>query len=392
LIRSAILDYVGRKAGMDYFSLRMHRELCNLGVENTLYTNFAEGSDAEVRHVFPWETGQSRPGTATMRYVTGIMRTFQGIRRAKSKHFIFHYFKAGIREALVLLMARRHGQCIHLLVHDVESLDTSNNHNRLKGFIAKFLRQWIFHHACDHAYTFSQAAADELLQLEPSLRERLIVLHHGHFLDLPLPEPSREQARRDILIEEGTVTLLFFGQIKASKGPEVLLQAMEQTRDPRLRLIIAGQSRDYDIEEGLRQWTSPDTRSRIRLMNRYITDPERDMLFKACDAVVLPYHRIYNSGVLMMALSYGRPVIASDLPANREIINDERLGLLFEAGKALSLTEVLRRYLLCATPPSNSVTICSNRSEIRAILTQRFSWKDTAQGINQVIRQHAEIS
>jgi glycosyltransferase involved in cell wall biosynthesis len=94
----------------------------------------------------------------------------------------------------------------------------------------------------------------------------------------------------------------------------------------------------------------------------------------------------------MMALSYGRPVIASDLPANREIINDERLGLLFEAGKALSLTEVLRRYLLCATPPSNSVTICSNRSEIRAILTQRFSWKDTAQGINQVIRQHAEIS
>lgn len=99
---SAILDYVGRKAGMDYFSLRMHRELLNLGVENTLYTNFSESSDASVRHVFPWEAGPRSRWSSTLSYVTGILRTFQGIRRQKSQHFIFHYFKGELREALVL--------------------------------------------------------------------------------------------------------------------------------------------------------------------------------------------------------------------------------------------------------------------------------------------------
>jgi len=353
LSRSAILDYVGRKAGMDYFSLRMHHELCNLGIENTLYTNFSENSDAAIRQVFSWEAGPRSRWSATLGYVAGILRTFQGIRRQKSQHFIFHYFKGGLREALVLELARWHGQHIHLLVHDVESLDTASLSNGLGGGMAKILRRWILHHTCDHAYTFSQVAADELLQHEPALRDRLTVLHHGHFLDLPRPTPSREQAMQELQIEEGAVTLLFFGQIKASKGLEILLQAMESVQDPRLRLIIAGQSRDFDLEGALAQWTSPETRSRILLMNRYIRDEERDSLFKACDAVVLPYHRIYNSGVLLMALSYGRLVIASDLPANREILEHPGLGLLFATGQASDLSEQIRR-ILHTEPPKTT--------------------------------------
>ena len=359
---------------MDYFSLRLHRELRNLGVENTLYTNFSESSDASVRHVFPWEAGPRSRWSSTLGYVTGILRTFQGIRRQKSQHFIFHYFKGGLREALVLGLARWHGQCIHLLVHDVESLDTARLSNGLGGAMAKILRRWILHHACDHAYTFSQAAADELLQHEPALRERLTVLHHGHFLDLPRPTPSREQAMQELQIEEDTVTLLFFGQIKASKGLEILLQAMESVEDPRLRLIIAGQSRDFDLEGALAQWTSPVTRSRIRLMNRYIRDEERDSLFKACDAVVLPYHRIYNSGVLMMALSYGRLVIASDLPANREILEHPGLGLLFATGQSSALARTLMQVL-------EHTDWNLQIQHIQPKLLERFSWSRVAKGI-----------
>jgi len=34
-------------------------------------------------------------------------------------------------------------------------------------------------------------------------------VNNGHFLDLPLPAPSREQARQELRIEEETVTLLY---------------------------------------------------------------------------------------------------------------------------------------------------------------------------------------
>ncbi|MFM8687017.1 MAG: glycosyltransferase [Bacteroidota bacterium] len=191
---------------------------------------------------------------------------------------------------------------------------------------------------------------------------------------VPRPTPSREQAMQEHQIEEGTVTLLFFGQIKASKGLEILLQAMESVLDPRLRLIIAGQSRDFDLEGALAQWTSPETRSRIRLMNRYIRDEERDSLFKACDAVVLPYHRIYNSGVLMMALSYGRLVIASDLPANREILEHPGLGLLFATGQSSALARTLMQVL-------EHTDWNLQIQHIKPKLLERFSWSGVAKGI-----------
>ena len=79
-------------------------------------------------------------------------------------------------------------------------------------------------------------------------------------------------------------------------------------------------------------------------MNRYITDEERDKLFKACVLVVLPHHRIYNSGVFMMALSYSRPVITSDLPTNRKILSHESFILLFESGQPNKLSDQIFFY------------------------------------------------
>jgi glycosyltransferase involved in cell wall biosynthesis len=353
LIRSAILDYVGRKAGMDYFSLRMHRELCNLGIQNTLYTNFSESSDDTVRHVFPWEAGPRNRWSSTLGYVTGILRTFQGIRRQKSQHFIFHYFKGGLREALVLELARWHGQRIHLLVHDVERLDQSTPHNWFSDFMERFLRRRIMVHGCHHAYTFSQAAAVELLQHAPNLKGRLTVLRHGHFLDLPLPVPTQAQARQALQIKEGTTTLLFFGQIKASKGLDILLEAMNLVQDPDVHLVIAGSARDVDPQERIQTLVKPSVQERIHLHQRYIHDQERDAWFKACDVLVVPYRRIYNSGVLMMGLSYGKTVIASDLPANQEIIQHGINGYLFENGNPLDLAQSIIRLTHASNRPSS---------------------------------------
>jgi len=328
---------------MDYFSLRLHRELRNLGVENTLYTNFSESSDASVRHVFPWEAGARSRWSSTLGYVTGILRTFQGIRRQKSQHFIFHYFKGGLREALVLELARWHGQRIHLLVHDVERLDQSTPQNWFIDFMGGLLRRRIMSRCCHHAYTFSQAAADELLQHAPNLKGRLTVLRHGHFLDLPLPVPTQAQARQALQIKDGTTTLLFFGQIKASKGLDILLEAMNLVQDPDVHLVIAGSAKDVDPQERIQTLVKPSVQMQIHLHNRYVNDQERDAWFKACDILVVPYRRIYNSGVLMMGLSYGKTVIASDLPANREIIQNGFNGWLFEDGNPSDLAQIIIR-------------------------------------------------
>jgi len=68
-------------------------------------------------------------------------------------------------------------------------------------------------------------------------------------------------------------------------------------------------------------------------------DEERELLFFAADVNVLPYRVIYQSGVLLMAMSHGLPVIASDLPANKEIITHGKSGLLFCSEDAEDLAE-----------------------------------------------------
>ena len=62
--------------------------------------------------------------------------------------------------------------------------------------------------------------------------------------------------------------------------------------------------------------------------------------YSASDVVVLPYRKIYQSGVLMMSLCYKKPVIVSNLPSFKEIVDDKKTALFFksEDSNSLSLT------------------------------------------------------
>lgn len=61
----------------------------------------------------------------------------------------------------------------------------------------------------------------------------------------------------------------------------------------------------------------------------YIPKNMVDNYYYASDAVILPYKQIYQSGVLLMAMSYGIPVIASNLPRMLEILKKEENEVLF---------------------------------------------------------------
>jgi glycosyltransferase involved in cell wall biosynthesis len=98
-----------------------------------------------------------------------------------------------------------------------------------------------------------------------------------------------------------------------------------------INLIIAGKPWKDDFsfyDELIRKY---GLEIRVVKMIRFIENDEREKLFFAADVNVLPYRIIYQSGVLLMAMSHGLPVIASDLPANKEIINNGENGMLFSS-------------------------------------------------------------
>jgi glycosyltransferase involved in cell wall biosynthesis len=131
--------------------------------------------------------------------------------------------------------------------------------------------------------------------------------------------------------------------IKPTKGLDVLINAMkEQNAD----LIIAGRLRKQSFAQFEQLLSENNMRDRVHRFIRYIGNDERDLFFKVADLIVLPYDKVYQSGVLLMAMSYGLPVIATDLEPFKEIIDHPNNGLLFKRGDSFDLSVKIMESLI----------------------------------------------
>ena len=112
-------------------------------------------------------------------------------------------------------------------------------------------------------------------------------------------------------------------------------------KNPDLLLVIAGRvwKDDFSIYQDIID--RENLHEHCIIHNKFIKHSEVDYYYHASDLVVLPYKEIYQSGVMMMALSYEVAVLSSDLPPLKEIITDNETGFLFKSESSDSLSEKL---------------------------------------------------
>jgi beta-1,4-mannosyltransferase len=58
---------------------------------------------------------------------------------------------------------------------------------------------------------------------------------------------------------------------------------------------------------------------RIELTDAVVPDDELQLYFNACDVVALPFRQVLNSGSLLLAMSFGCPVVAPRLGSIPEV-------------------------------------------------------------------------
>ncbi|WP_118138614.1 glycosyltransferase family 4 protein [Oceanicella sp. SM1341] len=132
--------------------------------------------------------------------------------------------------------------------------------------------------------------------------------------------------------------LLLFGRIFAYKGLDLLVEAerLLGPRIPGLAITVAGRG---DDPGALRPRMGTPGRYDIR--NRFIPDAEVARLFAAADAVVLPYAEGSQSGVLHVAATFGKPLVATDVGELGATVARNRLGLVVPPGRADALAAAL---------------------------------------------------
>lgn len=185
----------------------------------------------------------------------------------------------------------------------------------------------------------------------------------------------REEALQALGLSPEYRYLLFFGLIRHYKGLDMLLGAFSRISDPRLRLIVAGES--YE-KEGTYDSLLDALGERVIRRLEFVPDSMIKYYFSAADALVLPYRTATQSGVTQIAYNFYLPIIATRVGGLPEIVADGRSGLLCEPEEESILQAIERFY---KPGVRDSVMDCyeSERS--------RFSWQAMCDSITRVFKE-----
>jgi glycosyltransferase involved in cell wall biosynthesis len=140
--------------------------------------------------------------------------------------------------------------------------------------------------------------------------------------------------------------LLFFGFVRPYKGLDVAFEALAKvvSRGLDVELVVAGEFWG-PLEPWRRQLAGLGLTQRVRLRPGYVPDAEVGGLLAASHLVLAPYRNATQSGIVPIAASAGRAVVATAVGGLAEQVVDGATGVLAPPGDADALAAAIERAL-----------------------------------------------
>ena len=366
----AIIDPVGIKSGMNHYDTFLCTSLDKLGIDTYIYSNFNVKSETIVSQPV-FGTFFKNKLSQTFNFIKGMFKSVLDCRKNKINTVMIHVFSTHNMAIMTFAISKLFGLKIITISHDIFSFTNQDN---------KWYHHLIYNRWSDKIVVHNSFSLNHLLpQIEANMHSKVSVLKHGSFIGLPDNSISRKSARNVLNLDNQRQYILFFGRLKPNKRLDLVLRAMPNI-DSSIHLIIAGHSGKDDFNKYQSIIDELDLSSRLVLDINYISEEKRELYFKAVDCLALPYELIFQSGVLLMSMSYGLPVVASQIPSFEEVIEDGKNGLLFEKGNVDDLAKQLNALMnnknLMNEIPHNAI---SNMKE-------NYCWDSIAKGYVELIK------
>ena len=172
------------------------------------------------------------------------------------------------------------------------------------------------------------------------------------------------------------LTIGFIGRFsEPRKGLTVLLEAFHRIALalPEVRLLIAGPGEGVEAMESV----NPALRSRITFLGR-IDDEAKASLLKSISVYVAPNTGGESFGIILTeAMASGVPIVASDIPAFSQLLEDGKYGLLFENENSSDLADKIIRVL-------KDQDLAQRYSQLGRDHAARFDWNQVGDEIMNV--------
>ena len=143
--------------------------------------------------------------------------------------------------------------------------------------------------------------------------DRVVTAPHPSYADDHRLDADRDEARDQLGMDRDAFVCAFVGGYRPYKGLDDLVAAFSDLDDPEARLVLAGR--------GMEAVTAPDD-DRVRIHDAFLPADELRFWFAAADVIVLPFRSVFTSGSLLLAMSFGKPVIATDVGLVGDSLDD----------------------------------------------------------------------
>ena len=372
-IKVLMIDSWVEKNG-NYYALHLCKALKETGIDISLIVidDYVENGTTDYP-LFP--LGPSRAKSVSkfkkiFKYSNYLLNIYKLIQREKYDVIHFQYFRRLRLESLYFLILKLMGIKLAHTVHDVTPLNKSKLDHYFSLLVYK---------KADILFVHSNSNKTDLTQQIKLDEEKIKVVPHGDF-DTFIPDRivAKSEARKFFGLSDEQNVILFFGAIKEYKGLDILSKSFSKAsiKINNLALIIAGEAGDAETRQIVLE--CKDLLSKLPkevnvvFHEKYIPDAEVAKYFIASDVVVLPYRGISHSGVLHVAYSFGRPVIATDVGDFKESIEEGKSGFVLSSNSPENLSEKIIQAFSDKQKLEKMGKYARNLSETK------YSWKNSA--------------
>jgi beta-1,4-mannosyltransferase len=206
------------------------------------------------------------------------------------------------------------------------------------------------HHICRRFFAaqvvwirvFSESTIERMGQVLKVPASKFRVMPEGSYVGYYPNDVSKHAARERLGLDQTSMIFLYSGYIKPYKGIIEMMDAFKQEVEQGI-LLIVGKVMDQEYGNMIMQAQT----ERVMVRDHFIEDGELQYFMNAADVVVLPFKQIENSGSVILAMGFGKPVIApaigvvaERLHQQKELLYTNHISEAFHAWRLLSKHDV----------------------------------------------------
>jgi len=175
--------------------------------------------------------------------------------------------------------------------------------------------------------------------------------------------------------------ILFFGRIWKYKGLEYFIKSQPIVKKSikNAKYIIAGRGENFD-----KYLEMIEDSNGFKIINEYISNEKVAELYQDASVVVIPYLEATQSGVLMTAFAFNKPVIVTNVGGLPESVDYGNAGIIVPPKDSQALADAIIK-ILCDSELEKQLKINIEKQ------AQKLSYNNIAQLTKQVYLESINI-